>query len=220
MGLDDLFGFDAAAYKCKVQSLTTPQLKARELEKTRQILTNSVAGGASLGAAFATGGSTLIFTGLNLRKIDIAKKKLDLIVAELQRRNVELKTKITGKDKALAIVCGLTGVVAGDIIGSAIGGDWAASDVAGGGEALPHLATEQIAGSLAGGSVQCAMTLFENQESWGRMIQSVMGCSRLGGTESTGLFCNGCQVHIQAGLYARRCLPSLIFYLFLILMGL
>ncbi|CAI4213509.1 unnamed protein product [Parascedosporium putredinis] len=168
MGLDDIFGFDANAYAIKVRYLTVPELKARELAKTRQVLTSSAAGGASFGAAFATGGLTLVFTALSLRKIDVAKKKLDMVVAELQRRRVPLKENVTRRDKALAIV-GADGDGCGEAMGNAISGDGAAAVGGGGGGGggdayFPHVTAEQMAGSAAGAGVQWAMMQFGRRD--------------------------------------------------------
>ncbi|KAJ9142996.1 hypothetical protein NKR23_g6894 [Pleurostoma richardsiae] len=115
MGIDDLFGFDDAAYRGKAVHLSIPELKNREVEKIRQILASSCSLGLSIGTTPATAGASLGFSVLAARKMQIAKEKLAIIQAELMRRNVPLHIKLTKTDRIVPVIGGVVGMVAGGL---------------------------------------------------------------------------------------------------------
>lgn len=122
MGLEDFLEFNSPSYATKMRDLPTRQLKAREEEKTRQFLSGSCSLGLGAGSLAATGGFSAIWMGFSARNMDVAYQKLGTIQAELIRRGVPLKEGVSGADKKVAVVGGLTSFVVGGAVQEGLGG--------------------------------------------------------------------------------------------------
>jgi hypothetical protein len=93
MGLSDTFEFDEEEYASKItdeQVYPTHRLKTHETAKCRQHISAGASIGGGVGLAPFTFGLSLLGTAYGARRLYIAKKKLELIQAELKRRNVVL----------------------------------------------------------------------------------------------------------------------------------
>jgi len=217
MHFDDFFDFDEGVYAAKIRALSNSELKARETEKTRQVFSGFTAAGGGLGAAAATGGMSLVFTGIGARKADIAKKKLELVLFELQRRGVPLKDGFTKSDIAIPAIGGLVGLGVGTgvegMLGPVDGAVPTTESAAGAAAGLTFgdLAVANAMGDMGGGKVEWALKQFESQEkyrAWTAEIQKSKGCKRLGGqplkSGAGAISCDRCSVRIDRGLYGRK----------------
>jgi hypothetical protein len=89
MGLDDLFQFDAAAYRAKVRTLSDDALRQRQCIKTRQNLGGAWSVGFGIGGAVFTGGLSLIGTAYGARRMSVAQQKIEIVNEEMARRGAE-----------------------------------------------------------------------------------------------------------------------------------
>lgn len=213
MHFDDLFDFDEGVYAAKARTLSNDELKRRETEKARQMLSGFAAVGGGIGAAAATGGMSLVFTGIGGRKVDVAKKKLEIVQAELQRRRVPLKDGFTKADIAIPAVGALVGMGVGNGVEGMLGaGDGAISATgAAAGVAFGDVVAGNVAGDVGGGRVEWALQQFQTREkhiAWTTALQSTKGCGNLGGqsldTDRGGIDCDRCGTQISRGLYGRE----------------
>jgi hypothetical protein len=95
MGLNDTFDFDEYAYARAISDqdeYTTHRLKTQEVVKFRQHISSSASIGGGIGLAPFTFGLSLLGTAYGARRLYIAKKKLEMIEAELKKREVALHT--------------------------------------------------------------------------------------------------------------------------------
>ncbi|KAK5655164.1 hypothetical protein OQA88_6063 [Cercophora sp. LCS_1] len=179
MGIDDLLSFDAPLYTTKIRSLSTPDLQAREITKTRQFLSGSCTAGLGLGTAAATGGISLGFTALAGRNMQIAMAKLEIIKAELARRGVPTRDKLSTGDIVVPAVGGVVGMV----VGAGVEGEMVEDH--GIGEAIGPTAGEIVAANVVGVYGYC------DQEMAVRDIE----VKRKGGS----LACGHCKTSITQG---------------------
>ncbi|THY27333.1 hypothetical protein D6D00_04970 [Aureobasidium pullulans] len=116
MGLRDSISFDSDAYRRKVMSMTPEELREREVKKCRQKVSSQVAMGAGIGLSVVTFGASAVVGGaLGGRSWWVAKKKLEIVNAELESRNITLyDTKkrdviipVTVGALKVAVTCGL-----------------------------------------------------------------------------------------------------------------
>ncbi|KXH27877.1 hypothetical protein CSIM01_06796 [Colletotrichum simmondsii] len=113
MGLHDLFHhFDKSEYTARIKSSTDDELQRREVVKTRQHFTASFSGGTYLGMALPTCGASLIMAPLPARKYYIARQKLKIVQAELERRNIPLY-ETRKRDVAISALTGTIGLAVG-----------------------------------------------------------------------------------------------------------
>ena len=126
MGFDDLFHFDEAAYAAKVSYMSNNDLLIWEQQKIRQFLAGSCSAGLGVGTAPATGGLSLGFTAFAGRNMQIAKAKLNAIQAELLRRGVPLREKLSTGDRLVPVMGGLAAMA----VGGAVEGNLASDHVA------------------------------------------------------------------------------------------
>jgi hypothetical protein len=209
MGFDDLIDFDEAAYAQKVRQLPTAELKARETQKSRQFLAGSASLGLSLGALPATGGISLVFAATSARKMDIAKRKLEIVIAELQRRSVPLKSGLSTRDIVIPAIGGVVAMGVGTGVEGHMGGDTVMQgDIAGGvtteqTASFGELAVANAIASRAAESSTWVMTQFDTK-SWVGAIRANLGCSRLaGGPDPSPWTCDSCDAKIEKGMFAR-----------------
>ena len=95
MGYSDTFGFDEAAYAKQItneKDYPTYALKQNEIVKHRQHVSAGASTGAGIGLIPFTMGLSLLGSAYGARRLYIANKKLELIQAELTRREVALHT--------------------------------------------------------------------------------------------------------------------------------
>jgi hypothetical protein len=93
MGFSDTFEFDEDEYASKIsdeKEYPTHILKTQEIVKCRQHISAGASIGGGVGLAPFTFGLSLVGTAYGARRLYIAKKKLELIQAELKRRSVVL----------------------------------------------------------------------------------------------------------------------------------
>ena len=93
MGLNDTFGFDEAAYARQIsneEKYPTYSLKENEIVKHRQHVSAGASTGVGIGLIPFTMGLSLLGSAYGARRLYIANKKLELIQAELTRREVAL----------------------------------------------------------------------------------------------------------------------------------
>ncbi|KAK1470699.1 hypothetical protein CCUS01_00814 [Colletotrichum cuscutae] len=113
MGLNDLFHhFDKSEYTARIKSSTDNELQQREVVKTRQRFTASFSGGTYLGMALPTCGASMIMAPLTARKYYIARQKLKIVQAELERRNIPLY-ETRKRDVAISALTGTIGLAVG-----------------------------------------------------------------------------------------------------------
>ncbi|KAK1526695.1 hypothetical protein CPAR01_13223 [Colletotrichum paranaense] len=113
MGLNDLFHhFDKSEYTARIKSSTDTELQQREVVKTRQRFTASFSGGTYLGMALPTCGASMIMAPLTARKYYIARQKLKIVQAELERRNIPLY-ETRKRDVAISALTGTIGLAVG-----------------------------------------------------------------------------------------------------------
>ncbi|SPO00274.1 uncharacterized protein DNG_03119 [Cephalotrichum gorgonifer] len=203
MGIDDLLEFDAQSYTAKLRNLPTPHLKAREEEKTRQILSGSCSFGLGAGSLGATGGLSALWMGVSARNIHVAGQKLELIQAELTRRGVPLKTTVTEKDKGVAVVGGLAAFVVGSEVQAGLDG---AVGGGGGDPSFGEVFQANVAGSVAGGISRDVLERFETRD-WREGVKSALGCLRLAGMWPgvNSVYCDACGEDIASGMFAHCC---------------
>lgn len=202
MGLDDLLDFDSPSYAAKIRNLSTPQLKGREEEKARQFLSGSCSLGLGAGSLAATGGLSAIWMGFSARNMDVAYQKLDIIQAELTRRGVPLKEGVSGADKKVAVVGGLTSLVVGGVMQEGLGDGRLAESATPG---IEEVAPANFAASFAGGVSRDLIERFDTKE-WREDMRTVLGCQRLAGIWPgvNTVFCDPCGKNIDKGLFARE----------------
>ena len=90
MGLADFIEFDDEAYKMKVATLSTAELRQREVLKTRQQVSAAASVGIGAASAWAVGPIGLAVATCGWRRGHIADQKRDIIRDELKRRGVAL----------------------------------------------------------------------------------------------------------------------------------
>jgi hypothetical protein len=90
MGFSDTFSFEESEYASKISKYSLTELKKQEVIKHRQHVSASASIGGGIGVAPFTMGLTLIGSAYGGRRLYIASKKLEMIRAELEKREVEL----------------------------------------------------------------------------------------------------------------------------------
>jgi len=133
MGLDDFFHLDEIQYASRISQCSNIELKKREIEKMRVFLAGSCTFGSSLGAAGFTGGLSLITCAYGTRRMNVAMRKLNIIQAELGRRNIALHT-LTARDKIIAAMSGLVSLGGGPTVNVRLSGVQANDAVSTGGD--------------------------------------------------------------------------------------
>jgi hypothetical protein len=95
MGFSDTFEFDEGEYARQISNelkYPTHSLKQNEVVKHRQHISACASTGAGIGLAPFTFGLSLLGSAYGARRLYIANKKLEIIQAELTRREVALHT--------------------------------------------------------------------------------------------------------------------------------
>ncbi|KAL7622164.1 hypothetical protein AAE478_007667 [Parahypoxylon ruwenzoriense] len=116
MGIEENFEFNVIDYRNEVRRYSTQTLKQQEIATGRKMLTSGIAVGAGLGSAYFTGGLTLAIAAYKCRSTWVAKKKHEIIQAELLSRKAELH-HIDAKDIAISSTIGAAGILVGVEIG-------------------------------------------------------------------------------------------------------
>lgn len=141
MGLDDLFEFDAAAYRAKVRTLSDDELRKRQCIKTRQHLGGAWSVGFGIGGEVFTGGLSLIGSAYGARRMSVAQQKIEIVNEEMARRgarNYEERKRDTLIPCAIGVLTAGIGFGIDDLCASATLGTLATQELA-------HRTTEETA---------------------------------------------------------------------------
>lgn len=114
--VDDFLHLDETNYAFRISQFSNIELKTREIQKMRIFLAGSITFGSGLGAIPVTAGLSLILSSYGARRMNVAKRKMDIIQRELARRNIALHT-LTTRDKVIAVTAGLISFGVGAAIG-------------------------------------------------------------------------------------------------------
>ncbi|KAH0562467.1 hypothetical protein GP486_002841 [Trichoglossum hirsutum] len=112
MGVDDLFGFSAKSYRIRIKDCSNLDLQRREVTKIRQINGAGFKIGAGVVGALATGGATLIGSGVGARQLNIACRKLAVIRELMQERGLPLHEE-SKRDMVIPCVASAVGLGVG-----------------------------------------------------------------------------------------------------------
>ncbi|KAI1276883.1 hypothetical protein F5Y07DRAFT_408102 [Xylaria sp. FL0933] len=109
---------------CQVAAkASTEWLRQQEVIATRKVvLSNSFGVSVGVSDAVTTGGVSVLFAAYKTRSAYVAGRKLEIIQAELQKRNVELHKFSKSKDLLGPIAIGAIGVVIGTEVSDLIDG--------------------------------------------------------------------------------------------------
>ena len=114
--VDDFLHFDDTEYASRIPQYSDIELKTREIQKMRIFLAGSITFGSGLGAIPFTAGLSLLLVSYGARRMNVAKRKMEIIQGELARRNIALHT-LTTRDKVIAVTAGLISLGAGTAVG-------------------------------------------------------------------------------------------------------
>ena len=89
-------------YAFRISQYSDIELKTREIQKMRIFLAGSITFGSGLGAIPVTAGLSLILSSYGARRMNVAKRKMDIVRRELARRNIALHT-LTTRNKVIAV---------------------------------------------------------------------------------------------------------------------
>ncbi|KAI0399353.1 hypothetical protein F4802DRAFT_51032 [Xylaria palmicola] len=113
MPIQETLDFESDAYRQVVATASTEWLRQQEVIATRKEVLSSFGVGVGVSGIVATGGVSFLFAAYKARSLYVASKKLELIQAELQKRNVELHKFSKSKDFLGPIAVGAVGVAVG-----------------------------------------------------------------------------------------------------------
>lgn len=108
----EILTFKESEYKERISHYETERLRKQEVVKTRQEFSAAATIGSGIGGAAFTCGASLAMTGYGARRMYVAKKKLELIQAELSKRGIELH-KVQKRDFFIPAAAHLLGGVVG-----------------------------------------------------------------------------------------------------------
>jgi len=112
MHISEVFAFKESEYKERISHYETERLREREVAKTRQDISAAITIGSGVVSVVHTLGASLALSGYGARRMYVAKKKLELIEAELSKRGVELH-KFQKRDFFIPAVAHSVGAVVG-----------------------------------------------------------------------------------------------------------
>jgi len=110
MRFSEVFTFEESEYRERISHYATERLRKEEVVKTRQDVSAASSIGSGIGAAPFTSGASLALAGYGAREMYVAKKKLELIQAELLKRGIELH-KVQKRDFFIPVGESLLGSV-------------------------------------------------------------------------------------------------------------
>ena len=98
MHASEIFTFKESEYRERISHYTAECLRKQEVVKTRQDIATATSISTGIGSAAFAFGASLTVSGYGARRMYVAKKKLELIQAELSKGNIELHTRRAQKD--------------------------------------------------------------------------------------------------------------------------
>ncbi|KAG5753794.1 hypothetical protein H9Q72_004981 [Fusarium xylarioides] len=90
MTIGDFFDFEKTEYAHRISYYDTDRLRKQEIVKTRQITAGLISSHIGGWGAVASSGGTLVLSAIAIRRVYVAESKLELIRAELKKRDVPL----------------------------------------------------------------------------------------------------------------------------------
>nr|RBQ86907.1 hypothetical protein FVER53263_20942 [Fusarium verticillioides] len=90
MTIGGFFDFDKPEYAHRISYYDTDRLRKQEIIKTRQITAGIVSSHIRGWGAVACPGGTLVLSAIAIRRVYVAESQLNLIRAELKKRDVPL----------------------------------------------------------------------------------------------------------------------------------
>ncbi|KAF5600589.1 hypothetical protein FPANT_2252 [Fusarium pseudoanthophilum] len=90
MTIGDFFDFNKTEYAPRISYYDTNRLRRQEIVKTRQIAAGIISSHIGGWGAIASSGGTLVLSAIAIRRVYVAESKLELIRAELKKRDIPL----------------------------------------------------------------------------------------------------------------------------------
>jgi len=121
MGLEDLLEFDTSSYRKKISNRRTyslDELRTNIYRKRSQSAGSSFGLGASIAAAPASGGASLVGAVYSSRKLSVASQKLELLEEEWMNRGME-KLNHRLRDVLMPVAVETATMGLGDVFASA-----------------------------------------------------------------------------------------------------
>ncbi|KAI0804301.1 hypothetical protein GGR55DRAFT_698971 [Xylaria sp. FL0064] len=122
MPIQETLEFRSDDFRQVVAKASTEWFRRQEVIATRKVVLSSFGVSVGVSGAVTTGGVLVLFAAYKTRSAYVAGRKLEIIQAELQKRNVELHKFIKSKDLLGPIAIGAVGVVIETKISSLING--------------------------------------------------------------------------------------------------
>ncbi|KAI0429441.1 hypothetical protein F5Y09DRAFT_342644 [Xylaria sp. FL1042] len=122
MPIQETLEFRSDDFRQVVAKASTEWLRQQEVIATRKGVLSSFGVGVGVSGAVTTGGVSVLFAAYKTRSAYVAHRKLEIIQAELRKRNIELHKFSKSKDLLGPIAIGAVGVAVGTEITGLIDG--------------------------------------------------------------------------------------------------
>lgn len=113
MPIQETLEFESDDFRRVAAKASTEWLRKEEVKATRKGVLSSFGVGVGVSGAAATGGVSILYAAYKTRSSYVAWKKLEIIQAELRKRNVELHKISKSKDILVPVAIGSVGVLVG-----------------------------------------------------------------------------------------------------------
>ncbi|KAF5688811.1 hypothetical protein FCIRC_1717 [Fusarium circinatum] len=118
MTIGDFFDFDNTEYAHRISYYDIDRLRKQEIVKTRQITAAICSAHIGGWGAIASSGGTLVLSAIAIRRVHVAESKLELIRAELKKRDVPLH-KLQKRDVLIPLGACVAGMGIGHVFDQA-----------------------------------------------------------------------------------------------------